>query len=385
MTRNAVITGPGPGGVDSVTPGDRTASTESLANVQSPVTARRHAWSGGVHASILLIVGIVLGRHGLGVLSDATLSLIDPVVPVALASVGVIVAFEMTSASFGRQVLAAAGVHWALACAAVAAGTLALSFLLDGEPVTPVLVAIALGVCASSSSGFGTRDAGGGSSTARFIDLDALFAVGAGAIVILAMHHPEVRAASLTVSQLGGIVIVVALIAWLLLTPTVSHAEQRVFITATVLLLGGVADYLSESALLAGLLAGLCWHVAGGVVRESIQRDLIRLQHPLVALVLVVAGARTEFTPAIVTLTIAYVLLRATAKLAGSLAGRMAAPGDPASIASRLLAPGVLGVAFALNLDRASESDMTIVLSVATLGTIAAQILAGLRSPEAHA
>ena len=60
-----------------------------------------------------------------------------------------------------------------------------------------------------------------------------------------------------------------------------------------MLLVGGLADYLSLSALTSGLVAGLFWQRAGGPAAESLRRDLGYLQHPLVVLLLVTAGART--------------------------------------------------------------------------------------------
>ena len=62
-----------------------------------PVPARRasRAWSSSLQASAFLLVGLVLGPQGFGLLGDSTLSLLDPVVPVALAVVGALVAFEI--------------------------------------------------------------------------------------------------------------------------------------------------------------------------------------------------------------------------------------------------------------------------------------------------
>ena len=182
--------------------------------------------------------------------------------------------------------------------------------------------------------------------------------------------------------QLVGIAATVAAAGWLLLARTASETEQRVFGVATLLLLGGVADYLSLSALMAGLVAGAFWYAAGGAAHDSLQRDLAYVQHPLVALILLVAGARTELTPAIVALAVAYVLLRAVGKLTGSLATTLVDPALSRGGPSRLLPPGIVGVAFALNALRVAGPDMATVLSVVVLGTIGSQLLAGTRQPE---
>ena len=55
-------------------------------------------------------------------------------------------------------------------------------------------------------------------------------------------------------------------------------------------------DYLSLSALVGGLLAGLFWGYVGGTARDCIERDVRYLRHPLVVLMLLTAGAKTTFS-----------------------------------------------------------------------------------------
>ncbi len=214
------------------------------------------------------------------------------------------------------------------------------------------------------------------------VDMDAVLPIVAGGIAMAAMRGQAFLPALSITAQVVGISLTVATAGWLLLTRTGSDTEQRVFSVAMLLLLGGVADYLSLSALMAGLVAGAFWHVAGGTARESIRRDLAHVHHPLVALILVVAGARTEFTAGILGLAAAYVVLRAVGKLAGSIAATIIDPATSPDVAPRLLSPGILGIAFALNAMRAVGPDMALVLSVAVLGTIGSQLLAGGRLPE---
>ena len=82
--------------------------------------------------------------------------------------------------------------------------------------------------------------------------------------------------------------------AWLLLGDSSPSTEQRVFSIAALLLVGGIADYLSLSALAGGLLAGLFWGSVGGVARDCIERDVRYLRHPLVVLMLLAAGAQDD-------------------------------------------------------------------------------------------
>ena len=355
-------------------------ASEALGTPERPAA---RGWSSGVQAIVLLLVGAALGRHGLAILSEGTLSLLDPVVPVALAAFGVLIAFEIGATPWGRgRVLVAASVQGLIAGAVVTAGTLALApQIIESTIGSRWVLAIALGVCASTSSTLAMA-AATRSSIARMVDMDAALPIVAGGLAMAAMREQALLPALSITAQVVGIALTIATAAWLLLTRSGSDTEQRVFGVATLLLLGGFADYLSLSALMAGLVAGAFWHVIGGSPRESIRRDLAHVHHPLVALILVVAGARTEVTAGIVGLAMAYVLLRAVGKLAGSIAATIIDPATSPDVAPRLLSPGILGIAFALNAMRAVGPDMALVLSVAVLGTIGSQLLAGARPSE---
>lgn len=359
---------------------DRVAPRQSDDAVASGQRLGARAWSPDLQAIVLLLVGVALGRNGLAILGESTLSLLDPVVPVALAALGVLVAFEVGAASWSRgPVLAAAGIQGLIAAAVVTAGTLVLAPLLIDAPIANSWVlAIALGVCASTSSAM-SGSAATGSSIARIVDLDALLPIIVGGLIIAALREQAAVPALIITAQVVGIALTVAAAGWLLLARAGLETEQRIFSAATLLLLGGVADYLSLSALMAGLVAGTFWHLMGGAARESIRRDLTHLHHPLVALILVVAGARTELTPGIAGVAVIYVVLRAVGKLAGGIAATAIDRATSPDIAPRLLAPGIFGVAFALNSTRALGPEMTVVLSVAVLGTIGSQLLAGAR------
>jgi hypothetical protein len=346
--------------------------------LHAPARTPSGAWSSSVQATAFLLVGVVLGSQGFGILSERTLSLLDPVVPVALAIVGILVAFEIGATPWIRsRVIAAASIQGISAAFVVTAGMLTLTPLVVDDPFGPWTLAVALGVCASTSSVWANGDALRRASAAQVLDVDAVLPIVVGGLVIAGLLEQSAAATISKTVQVVGIALTVATAGWLLLTRTGSDTEQRVFSAATLLLLGGVADYLGMSALMAGLVAGAFWHATGGSARESIRRDLSHLQHPLVALILVVAGARTEITPAIVALAVAYVLLRAIGKLAGAVATVVVDPALSRDAAPHVLSPGILGVAFALNMTRAIGPEAAVLLSVAVLGTIGAQLLAG--------
>ena len=124
------------------------------------------------------------------------------------------------------------------------------------------------------------------------------------------------------VAQASGITLALATAGWLLLTRTTSETEERVFAISALLLVGGVADALGLSALFGGLVAGLFWRYTGGRPRETVRRDVLFVQHPLLVVVLLVAGARAELAPASLALGAAYVVLRVVGTLAGGAAAR---------------------------------------------------------------
>ena len=132
------------------------------------------------------------------------------------------------------------------------------------------------------------------------------------------------------------VALVIGVSAWLLLARTSSDTEQRIFGASALLLLGGLADYLSLSALLSGVVAGTFWRLMGGQAADAIRRDSGHVQHPLLVLLLVVAGARTRVSPPILGLIVAYPILRTVGKLAGAwLARRVTKPLLPDDSRSR--------------------------------------------------
>ena len=108
---------------------------------------------------------------------------------------------------------------------------------------------------------------------------------------------------------------------------------------------GGAASSLRVSPLAVGLVAGLCWTIAPGRADRIVQDDLSKVQHPLVVLLLVTAGAL--WTPSVVSLWLLapYLLFRLAGKVAGAWVSARIVDVSAADLAAFLVPPGVLAVA----------------------------------------
>ncbi|MBI4886131.1 MAG: hypothetical protein HY824_03475 [Acidobacteria bacterium] len=329
----------------------------------------------------VLLLGIALGPHGLNLLSPPVLSHLDPAASVALAALGVLVGlgFDVRGPRQGR-LLAAASLEAGLTMLLVGAGVLlVLSRWPAPMDVTPWLSALLLGVCASASATAATDLSDEFRGPAAHIgDLDDVLPIVIGGLALAWMREGSPGAAVWLTIQASGVALVIALAAWLLVTQASSDSEQHVFALGGLLLLGGAAEYLSLSALVAGFVAGVFWNLAGGSACDRIRRDVNHVQHPLVFVLLVIAGARVGgFTPILVGLVVVYVVLRITGKVAGGwLVRRLIATDLPPQVGLRLMSPGIVGVAFALNaLQAGGAGRASLVLAVTVAGSLGSELL----------
>jgi hypothetical protein len=341
--------------------------------------------SSSVPVASLLLVGIALGPRGISLLTPGALALLDPALPVALAALGALVGLSIDLRRTSNQrPVAAAALESGLTMLLVAMPFGLLAPLAFTTSALPIWIASALGVCAGSSLSVPSGNpAESRTIWDRVMTLDVVVPIVAGGLVVGILPHGATLATLVFVGQAIAIAVMLAVAGWLLLARVASDTEQRVFALATMLLIGGLADYLSLSALLNGLVAGTFWQLAGGQARESLRRDVLYIQHSLLVLVLIVAGARTDFSLATSAMAAVYAGLRAAAKaLGGSLAGRIVDVGEARAFELRFLSPGVFGVALALNLVRSTGPDATILLTIVVLGTIGAEIIAEIGRPH---
>jgi hypothetical protein len=117
-----------------------------------------------------------------------------------------------------------------------------------------------------------------------------------GGVGLAVSRDTSANALALVGLGIVAFAVVVAFAGWLLVGQADSEREQQVFVIGSLLLLGGGAAYTSLSAVLAGLLAGLAWNVAGDLARARIVQHLDYFRHPLLVVMLLVAGASIDLS-----------------------------------------------------------------------------------------
>lgn len=360
----------------------------------APVRVRRRfpiqtrlaiGWAtGSFPAVLLLLLGVGFGPEGLALLTPGTLAVIDPAVPVALAALGVVVGLGIPlRRTRERRLLAAAGVESIVAGVLVTAGTLWIApAVSESAELHTWMLALAAGICASTSASMPSTASTSRAPALRVRDLDSRLPILAGAVLLAVAEGGSFQGAILLAAQACAVALVIAAAGWLLLNDTSSETEQRIFAVAALLLVGGVADYLSLSALLSGVIAGAFWHLTGGAAREAVGRDIGYVQHPLVVILLLAAGAQVVFSADVIAIAVAYVLLRTAGKLLGGWAASRVSRLKLPDVGLHLTSPGIFGVAFAMNAVRASGADMSALVTIVVLGSIGSQLVSAFGQPR---
>jgi hypothetical protein len=333
-------------------------------------------------AVVFLPVGFLLGPRGLSLLSPTVLSRLDLAVTIALAVLGVLVGIAL-----GREIRSstrlfiAASLESLVTIGAVTGATIYFARATElplGAPL--VAFGLALGLCASASSATSADPDSEPSAevATRVADLDdvvpiAVAGIGFGLVAPVPVENTLLLTAVTPV--IAGLA--VGAIGWLLFERSESGAERAVFLLGALALAGGAAAALRVSPLAVGLVAGLCWTIAPGRADRIVQDDLGKVQHPLVVLLLVTAGAL--WTPSVVSLWLLapYLLFRLAGKVAGAWVSARIVDVSAADLAAFLVPPGVLAVAFALNFRQLLPPDAgDTLLSAVVIGTAAFDLFA---------
>jgi hypothetical protein len=296
-----------------------------------------------------LVVGLALGHHGLNLLTVRPLEFLEPAISMALATLGAFVGLSIEPRRPRLFALSARGGREALfTIALVGIATLAACLFWLRPDFSMWHVAGLVAVCAAASA----------ATSGEAATIDDAIAVAIGALVLAAVRESvPLKLLWLT----GGMIAIAGLVAfagWLLIRQTSSTSEQRVFAIGSLLLLGGAAAYLSVPALFFGLLGGVVWNAAGDLPRDRILNDLRYVHHPLVVLLLLVAGAQIELSLEVMSLSVIFVTARLMPKGAA--------------------APGIIGIALAFETARAAGTPDwgVVVLSVVAVGAILSELLA---------
>ena len=343
---------------------------------------RRHAALGLRPTAVPLLgfvlVGMALGPSGLGVLTAEAIGHLDIAVSIGLTALGVFVGLGLAAIRGTGDVaptVAAAMLQALLTTAIVGAGMLALLARWNVPlPIESLLLASAAAICASASAATRTPSPDRAARIAtQLVDLDDVPLVVLGTFAVCwASGRPVGLALLLTVIA----ALLTALAGWLLFERARHDAERAVFVTGIILLLGGVAVFTDTSPLLSGCLAALLWARAPGHADRIIAADLRKLQHPFVALVLIVAGALVEWSLALVWMAAPLVLLRLIGKLLGAAAVARVTGVSAGRLSTVLLPPGVLGVALAVNLWQVLGASGALLLSAVAVAMLASEVLA---------
>ena len=316
--------------------------------------------------ALLLLIGAALGPYGLAILTPRVIAFLDPAAPVAFAVFGIIAAMRFADDRTPARTLAATTIEAAVTGLLVGAALLA-----GGQTLTPPGLFPAWGLCAVVL----------GIAAAN----DAPIAIVAGGVLLASVRASEVEASLLLTTQVVAIAVLIGASGWLLLARAATKDEQRVTTFASVLLLGGAADYLSMSALFCGAAGGACWTAAGRPVREHVRRDITYVSSSLVALVLLLAGAHVEYSLPALALAAGYAAVCVAGRVIGHGLGARFAPSATRRSETPFLSPGVFGVAFALNVVRALGDPFAPLLTIVVVGTVASSLVAAVMRDEALA
>jgi hypothetical protein len=219
---------------------------------------------------------------------------------------------------------------------------------------------------------------------ARVADLDDVVPIVLGAMV-LAYVGPTDTSLWWKLGSTIGLGLAIAVCGWLLLERAKGAAERGVFVLGVLALLGGAPAYLQLSPLLAGLAAGWFWVAAPGGCDRLVTTELRKVQHPLIVLLLITAGAWLGPNLIGVWLFVPFVVFRLAGKLLGGwAASRIAGGATPTSLGAYLVPPGVIGIAFALNLHQVATDGAAALVFAVTVGSVASEAIALVVTPPPH-
>jgi hypothetical protein len=337
---------------------------------------------------VFVPLGVFLGPLGAGALTPRVLDHLDAVVSIALATIGVFVGIAVgTQRGRVRHLVIASTAEGLLTLATV---SLAALWLITAWqlPLTlgAWLVAAALGISAAASAATFVGESASPEHhiASRVADLDDVLPILLGTLVLsAAVQDGRDIVSDFLLTVLVG---AAAGIGGWLLFDRAEGAERGVFVLGTLALVGGAAAYLGTSPMVSGLAAGYVWARTPGHTDRIAAADLRKFEHPLVVLLLVIAGAGLEPTLVGVWLLAPYILLRTAGKLIGGWMASRLAPGlAPADLGAYLIPPGVLGIGFALNLAQVVPDGAAPLVFAVAAGAVLSELIGVVVTPASSA
>lgn len=326
---------------------------------------------------VFVFAGILLGPEGLNIISATALAYFSPAISVALAVLGVFIGSELAAV---RSTGALGWVGGAVTQGFITLCVVGVSmFVLLSQwglslPLDPLNAAVILGLCCAVSAAVKVSVTGDATTAAAVADFDDVLPVVLGGLIIALLSNSSSPATALALTAAAGVIIAVA--GAVLFEFADGAPERGVFVTGTVLLLGGAAAYVGASPLLSGCIAGVIWTGATESMANLVDSDLRKLQHPLVAILVILAGASSQFSYPLLWIAAPLVLARLTGKLVGSMVTARLVDIPAGLLATVLTPPGVLGIAFALNVQQVISTGDSLIVSAVAAATVGSELLA---------
>jgi hypothetical protein len=214
-------------------------------------------------------------------------------------------------------------------------------------------------------------------SRSHFRRLTGVILILGGGVLIAAFRADSAIGAVALVAALAAISGAVAIALWLLTGQTSFDEEQHALVIGALLLLGGVATYLSLSAAVAGFFAGITWSRSAALAKARIVRALDYFEHPFIVVAFLAAGATAAISSAVVMLALAL----GASSLAGEWLLERFAPRSVDEVAAA--GPfGLVAVALALDLSRSDSRPewAATLLGAVVLAGIAGGLVSSVRT-----
>lgn len=333
-------------------------------------------------ALIFLPIGYALGQQGLGWIGPNTLAHLDAAMGVSMAVVGCFIGMHLgRDRPRGTHLMTASLLQATVTLATIAASVAWLVTVWGVETSAPTwFLAGALGICGAASAAAAEDDRAQPAHTlaSQIATLDDLLPVAVGGLLLVVAQPldplQQVRLAGLALLVWG----LLAGAGWLLFERARGGAERGVYVIGLLAVVAGSAAYLRLSPLAAGAIVGWLWRVLPGHAADIVGDGMRRLQHPLVTLLLVGAGAQVVLDGLAIWLFAPLLVFRLAGKVMGGW-GAAKVVGDvaPADLGAYLISPGLIGIASALMIQQALGNDTGIAILSAVVGaSLAAELLA---------